>query len=63
MNQAERLARKWLTEAVAAQAVDLTTRWVASQDAEERERIHAEITATIKLEDSINARIEKHAGG
>ena len=61
MTQAERLASKWIAEAIEERVGDIVERWKNSDTTEDREACHVDYIATIGLEDKLNARIERTA--
>lgn len=60
MTPTQKQARKWINQAITETVDDLVEQWKASQDPAEREAIHAKVTATIELEDILDARIGRH---
>ena len=63
MTAAQRQATEWIKRGVQERVDELTDAWLASEDKDERERLHATARATIELEDYLSARIKDYADG
>lgn len=61
MTAAQKQALSWIKRGVSERIDELTEQWRASNDAAERELLHAKVQATIELEDKLSARIEEYA--
>lgn len=56
MSLARAEAQAMLRRAIDDREAELTDAWKASEDPEERERLHAKLRATVELEDLLEAR-------
>lgn len=55
-----KLAEQFIERAVTERIEELTDAWKASDDADEREKLHAETRALIGLEDKLSGRIREY---
>lgn len=60
MTPAQKQASDWIKRAIDERIDELTDQWKASDDAAEREKLHAHARATIELEDYLSARISQY---
>lgn len=60
MTHAQRTALKWIKRAISERLDELHEQWQTSDDAAERETLHAKTRATIELEDKLHARISEY---
>lgn len=61
--RARKLAETWVKEAVAEREAELTAAWKLAETVDDRERLHAQVRATIELGDTLDARIREQAAG
>lgn len=61
MTPTQRQALAWVKRAVTERLAELHEQWQNSDDAVERETLHAKTRATIELEDKLSARIREYS--